>query len=37
MAISGKAPAEIGYRTVVRWLHDNNFRLKVPTLAGPPG
>jgi transposase len=21
---------EIGYRTVVRWLHDNNFRLKVP-------
>jgi transposase len=21
---------EIGYRTVVRWLHDHNFRLKVP-------
>jgi transposase len=21
---------EIGYRTVVRWLHDQNFRLKVP-------
>ncbi len=21
---------EIGYRTVVRWLHENNFRLKVP-------
>ena len=21
---------EIGYRTVVRWLHDNTFRLKVP-------
>ena len=21
---------EIGYRTVVRWLHKNNFRLKVP-------
>ena len=21
---------EIGYRTVVRWLHDNNFCLKVP-------
>jgi hypothetical protein len=21
---------EIGYRTVIRWLHDNNFRLKVP-------
>ncbi len=21
---------EVGYRTVIRWLHDNNFRLKVP-------
>ena len=21
---------EIGYRTVVRWLHDKGFRLKVP-------
>jgi len=21
---------EIGYRTVVRWRHDNNFRLKLP-------
>ena len=21
---------EVGYRTVVRWLHDNQFRLKVP-------
>ena len=21
---------EVGYRTVVRWLHDNNYRLKVP-------
>lgn len=21
---------EVGYRTVVRWLHENNFRLKVP-------
>ena len=21
---------EVSYRTVVRWLHDNNFRLKVP-------
>lgn len=21
---------EVGYRTVIRWLHENNFRLKVP-------
>lgn len=21
---------EVGYRTVIRWLHDHNFRLKVP-------
>jgi transposase len=23
---------ETDYRTIVRWLHDNNFRLKVPQL-----
>jgi transposase len=28
--LSEKFQQEIGYRTVVRWLHEQNFRLKVP-------
>ena len=28
--LTKKLDREIGYRTVVRWLHDKGFRLKVP-------